>query len=142
MKTRGSYAVLATCLSLIFCTQLQAQKMVHWVGGTPGHEFDWNCSKNWSPQNVPDEFSDVFIENTSTKTFAYPTIQSEEVSINSLYLDAGAWLTISDNSSLKVYNYVTSVNGSHFKGGGTLKILNQHLNPGNNILKDVAISHE
>lgn len=141
MKTSISLTVLAVCLSLIFSTQLPAQMKVHWVGGTPGHEYDWNCPENWSTQRVPDEFSDVFIENTSTKTFAYPIIQSDEISVNSLYIDSGAWLTIAENSSLKVHTYVTNKNNGNFKGNGSLEILNEHIKSVNISHKDVAIGH-
>jgi hypothetical protein len=52
-----------------------SQKTTTWRGGTPGHEKEWNCNKNWSSGKVPDTFSDVVIPDCSSIGNFYPVIK-------------------------------------------------------------------
>lgn len=72
-----------------------------WVGGKPGRPIDWNVAANWSLQQVPNEFHDVLIPNTSTTTFSYPVIFNE-VEINSLRIERGAKLVILETGKLQL----------------------------------------
>jgi hypothetical protein len=59
-----------------------------WVGGSSGHETDWNTAANWSPSGVPAGGDDVTI--TSGKTY-YPILTNgQSFTIRSLTVDSGA----------------------------------------------------
>ena len=85
----------------MFATDMNAQLQNTWVGGTPGRPIDWNVASNWSRQQVPGAFDDILIPNTTTTTFAYPTIAGK-VEINSLTIESGAKLVILEAGSLKL----------------------------------------
>lgn len=64
----------------------QGQKSTTWRGGTPGHEKEWNCNKNWSSGKVPDTFSDVVIPDCSSIGNFYPIIKFP-IEYNSIRFD-------------------------------------------------------
>lgn len=78
----------------IAATNSFAQVTLIWIGNTPGHEQDWNCSTNWSKNRLPDEFTDVVIPVDNTITNNYPVFKSGDVEINSLCIWSGASLTM------------------------------------------------
>lgn len=75
-----------------------------WIGGCPGHETDYNFYKNWSTNQVPDWSSDVVIPNKFSDNQYFPVIAGEYVEVNSLYIHAGAELTIKENAYMAVLN--------------------------------------
>lgn len=91
--------LLGTSLLLPFCL-CQAQNV--WIGGFPGHKTDWHFAFNWSMHQVPDEWDDVYIPNTSTTTFAYPIIDTDAGTINSINMGFGAYITITENGDLVI----------------------------------------
>lgn len=84
-------------------TFLYAQKIVTWIGGTPGSETSWNQPKNWSNHNVPNEFSNVLIPDVSNSTFSNPVIQNGIIELNSLQIESSAKLTIDKMAKLIVH---------------------------------------
>lgn len=93
---------IALFLVLLFAANAaNAQIQNVWVGGKPGRPIDWNVAANWSLQQVPNEFHDVVIPNTSTTTFSYPVID-DEVEIHSLRIESGAKLVILETGKLQL----------------------------------------
>jgi len=86
---------------LFILNTASAQIQNVWVGGMPGRPIDWNVAANWSLQQVPNEFHDVLVPNTSTTTFSYPVIFNE-VEINSLRIESGAKLVILETGKLQL----------------------------------------
>ncbi len=104
MKT-NSFFFTAICMFLLGnTTQLQAQKINCWKGGTPGQATNWNCPKNWSTSQVPDEFQNVIIPDVSSGSGVYPTIDEDGMEVNTLVLESAACLTITKQGGLNVIN--------------------------------------
>ncbi len=82
-------------------TTLFAQNTVIWKGGTPGKENNWNESKNWSDNQVPDENTNVIIKAMNTGHFAQPVVD-EAVEVASIELQAGAKLTVTASGSVMI----------------------------------------
>lgn len=101
-------------------TIINAQNSVNWVGGTPGKETAWNEPKNWSNQRVPDEFSNVYINNVSSTTLAYPTIENGKVELNALFVAPNAELTINKDVQLVIYDYAEGIFSDNLKMNGSL----------------------
>jgi len=96
-------------LALFFALNTASAQIENiWVDEKPGRPIDWNVAANWSLQQVPNEFHDVLIPNTSTTTFSYPVIFNE-VEINSLRIESGAKLVILETGKLQL-NAVGSKN--------------------------------
>ena len=93
---------IALFLVLLFAVNAASAQIQNvWVGGKPGRPIDWNVAANWSLQQVPNEFHDVVIPNTSTTTFSYPVID-DEVEIHSLRIESGAKLVILETGKLQL----------------------------------------
>ncbi|MBK6701248.1 MAG: hypothetical protein IPG55_15460 [Saprospiraceae bacterium] len=105
-----------------------AQRTVHWIGGTPGRTADWFCSKNWSNDKIPDEFSIVTITDKSTSTLIYPVINNGEVKIWQLHIVSAATLTLKSFAKLEVLDCYNVPNLKSIKNQGQLKIpLSHHI---------------
>lgn len=88
-------AIMLTAASSAF-----SQKAFTWKGGTPGQENNWNCAKNWVPNEVPNEFADIIIPDVSTTTMASPVVSDGRFEVNSMFLQSTALLTIEANAQL------------------------------------------
>ncbi len=123
MTTKIKLTIAVTfCL---FGSLLNAQRNVNWVGGTPGNETDWFCHKNWSNAKVPDEFTNVYIANTSSSTFQYPVIKGKEAEALSVYIVPEANLTIEKSGSLYVVNSLSQPNTKSLINRGNLILFDQ-----------------
>jgi len=98
----ASLSTVCTVFLLTLCLNAFAQKTVVWKGGTPGQETNWYCAKNWSPQTVPDAFSDVVIPDVSATTRALPEIRGGEVEVNRLTIAYNAGLALGQNTRLAI----------------------------------------
>jgi hypothetical protein len=92
---------LIIAILTLVSTTLFAQNTVTWKGGTPGKETQWNESKNWSDNQVPDENTNVIIKFMNTGHFAQPVVE-ESVEVGSIELHAGANLTITESGEVLV----------------------------------------
>ncbi|MBK7407874.1 MAG: hypothetical protein IPL49_08735 [Saprospirales bacterium] len=97
-----------------------SQRLNYWVGGTPGMENDWNCPKNWSAYQIPNDHSDVVIPDVSSGSRSNPVIQKGVAEVNSLFLDSNAVLNIREQATLVVYNGVHAVYPEDLKIKGLL----------------------
>lgn len=123
MKT-NSFFFAAICMFLLGnTTQLQAQKINCWKGGTPGQATNWNCPKNWSASQVPDEFQNVIIPDVSSSSGVYPTISEPCQEVNALVLESGASLTITKSGGLNVLTTMEEHGNSEMKLKGKLLII-------------------
>ncbi|MCB0520866.1 MAG: hypothetical protein H6577_21210 [Lewinellaceae bacterium] len=102
----------------------QGQRTLNWMGGTPGHETDWQCPKNWYEGRLPDEFSNVSIADVSTRSLVYPVLK-DAVWINSLRLEGNARLTILNSGQLTIYQDAFIPHQENLKVNGLLNILNE-----------------
>lgn len=91
--SRDTTAFFIFILSLLSLTTT-AQNASTWKGMTPGHERQWSYPANWSRNTVPDEFTDVVIPFDITGGQNYPVLKVPEATINSLYIEHGAHITI------------------------------------------------
>ncbi|MFK7776307.1 MAG: hypothetical protein AB8F94_29565 [Saprospiraceae bacterium] len=101
-------------------TFLYAQKIVIWIGGTPGSETSWDQPKNWSNHNVPNEFSNVLIPDVSNSTFSNPVIQNGIIELKSLQIESSAKLTIDKMAKLIVYGKAEGIYASNVEIKGSL----------------------
>lgn len=113
------------CFFFFALNDADAQIQNVWVGGMPGRPIDWNVAANWSLQQIPNEFHDVVIPNTSTTTFSYPVI-CNDVEIHSLRIENGAKLVILETGQLQL-NAIGSQMSEVLANGGTIE--NRSHNP-------------
>lgn len=99
MKSTLLFFVLMAFATGAFC-----QKTYIWKGGKPGRASDWNCPANWSTYRVPDEFSDVRIPKNLTGMKDYPVINSSGFEVNTLRIECGARVTITEKGTLTILN--------------------------------------
>ena len=105
--------ILCILSCLLIQNDLIAQDKMVWKGGTPGQENNWFCAKNWIPQGLPNEFSDVIIPGVTTTSFSSPIINTGLVEVNTIHLISGGNLTIEENAQLLVYtDHVGLVNNA------------------------------
>jgi len=108
-----------------------------WIGGTPGHETDWNIAKNWSENRVPDWTEDVIIADVSTISGYFPVIDNEVEPIAHLEIQSNALLTIKPTGILMVDGISTFNSGITLIGNifldGQLEIKNTALSAIENI---------
>lgn len=116
------FVSLLACLS-VYGSSLFAQKTATWKGGTPGHETQWQCPKNWKGNTVPNEFSNVLIPDVSTAGMAYPVVNNA-VEINALRLEGNAMITVAQGGRLTVLNDIFVPNPKNLDVKGTLNVLN------------------
>lgn len=122
---KNALFLFATTMVLIlgFQVSLNGQKMTTWQGGKPGRTTDWNCPANWSEGRVPDEFTQVVIP---TGANCYPVIQSAQVPIDALLLEAGARLTVQSGATLSILGETGIFDGitllGHIENNGRLEI--------------------
>lgn len=117
MKNSAFFLALATTVTFfLFENGAFAQMKNTWKGGTPGRPTDWNCASNWLENRVPNEFSDVFVSDVSTSTFAAPVISSGDFEVNALFVAKDAKLSIEATASLTVLETVKGVDPSDFEG--------------------------
>lgn len=88
--------------SIIYMDVLIGQVRTTWVGGTPGRESDWFCAKNWSKNQVPNEFNIVVIPDVSTSTFVYPVIKKGEAIVQNVEIIQGAKLSVDKSGVLVI----------------------------------------
>lgn len=120
MKTNQIFFA-AFCMFLLgITTQLKAQKINNWKGGTPGQATNWNCPKNWSTNQVPDAFQNVIIPDVSTGSGVYPTINEDGLEVNKLVLESGACLTITKMGGLNVINTLEGYGSADLEVKGKL----------------------
>lgn len=113
----------AFCMFLLGnTTQLKAQKINCWKGGTPGQATNWNCPKNWSANQVPDAFQNVIIPDVSSGSGVYPTINDDGLEVNELVLESGACLTITKEGGLNVINNIAEYGGAQVEVKGKLYV--------------------
>ena len=101
MKNQKILSILFI-LSFLSISSIYSQRINTWIGGSPGHETNWNYHKNWSLNEVPDWTSDVIIPNMSSSARHYPKIKEGEAEVNSLRIFPGAKLHVSVDASLLV----------------------------------------
>lgn len=106
---------IALCL-MITSTSLFAQNTIIWKGGTPGNETSWNEAKNWSSNQVPDEFSCIIIKRLNSGHQAQPIIK-ETVEATSIEIQSGATLTVTENGLLLIDGANTYSKGITMYGG-------------------------
>lgn len=115
---------------LTFATTFaSAQITANWKGGTPGQETNWNYAKNWSNNQVPNEFTHVVIADNNTGYVAMPVINSY-VAVASLQIKPNASLTISGKGTLDIDGEYTYSNGIMMYGGQLInngKIMLSHV---------------
>lgn len=124
----------ATLFLLTLSTTAFAQKSSTWKGGTPGQENNWNCSKNWSTNAVPDDFSNVIIPDVSSATQAMPVIKSGSVEINAISITSNAMLTIEKDAQLIVFEQAEGIEANNLQLKGSLVLPNSRKATTQNIL--------
>ena len=115
--------------TLLGTTLLTAQETAFWIGGTPGQETNWHVARNWSNNQIPDEFTNVIIERANSGHSSQPVISAsaEALSIK-LY-----------NSTLTVTTKgLVLINGSFSFSDGIDMINGTIDNNGTIELKDIA----
>lgn len=120
--------LLIAILSLI-TTITFAQQSVTWKGGTPGKETSWNEARNWSNNKVPNEFSDVFINDVSTSTFSAPVINEGTIELNSISIASNGKLTIESTARVIVFGYTEGIIKENINLEGTLMVMEEVTNP-------------
>ncbi len=98
---------------------------MEWIGGTTGHETDWNTATNWGCGFVPTNTDSVIINNMS-----YPPVMPTSVSaaVKDLDVASGSVIALSSGSDLSVKGDIHnsgSVTGSGkviLNGSGAQKI--------------------
>ena len=98
--------LLAIVLAILLHNGLSAQMINVWQGGEPGHETDWNYSKNWSRNKTPDVFDIAIIPNVSTSTRHYPVISSGEVEVLGLEIQQEATLTLKKSAHILMETFI------------------------------------
>ena len=114
MKTMKSFLTLT--LAFICSLNISSQNTIHWLGGTPGHESEWNEPRNWDANRVPIESDKVIISNRNNGHFKQPVI-SGEVQIAWLEILSGGNLTISNSGILTIDGSNTYSEGISIYGG-------------------------
>jgi hypothetical protein len=109
-----------TALMIMLSTSVFSQKTVTWIGGTPGHENDWNYARNWSNNTVPDNFSNVIIPDVSTTTFSSPIITSGKIEVNTLFIETTAHLTIAEAGELVILEDAVGISRRNLRVYGRL----------------------
>jgi len=117
MKYTASFFALIT-LICFFAQQANAQKTTYWKGGTPGHENDWFCARNWTSGDVPNEFSNVVISDQTSQNHSSPVIRRGSVSINTLRIEGIASLEIGAAAQVVVYEEFFVTNPKQFTPKG------------------------
>ncbi len=123
--------LLIIALLLTATTFITAQNLITWEGGTPGKECKWDEPRNWSTNNVPDEFSFVIIKNLNTGHGAQPIINVVAKAAN-LEIQSGAYLTITKKGVLELEGDLEKY-GIEFHGG-------ELFNKGNIVLKNIDLA--
>lgn len=121
-------AVILTLLSV----HMYAQQTSNWKGGTPGRETSWSEARNWSTNQVPDEYTRVVIWSTNTGHNAMPVIDGEVV-VASIHMFDSTELTILEGATLTVDGeYIYSEGlvcfGGHVNNEGTIHLQNLNAN--------------
>lgn len=78
-----------------------------WIGGSPGREQDWFWHKNWSNNRVPDEFTDVRIDDVNQAMNYIPKIKDGHAIVSRLLVKSINGILIDNQASLTVLNYDT-----------------------------------
>jgi hypothetical protein len=107
---------------------LSGQIRTTWIGGTPGRETDWYCAKNWSKNQVPNEFSVVTIPDVSTTTFVYPKIKKGEAIVFSLDIQPGAKLGLDDSAILVILDHLSKIDTICIANAGKIVFRETSLN--------------
>jgi hypothetical protein len=117
------YKYIAFPLAIIFSqmifTTASAQKVNVWKGGAPGHETEWNFSKNWSLGRVPDEFHFAIIPDVSTGSRKYPVIKSGTIELYGLDIQSNATLTLDTEADVLAtyFNCTGTCQGCNISNG-------------------------
>jgi hypothetical protein len=101
---KKNFAFVLTIFLSSLCIPLFCQVENVWIGGSPGHETDWNYFKNWSTGYIPDWTSDVIIPEQHSIDKDYPYIGEGVHEVNSLTIQGSAYLEICNNCELEVLN--------------------------------------
>ncbi len=87
-----------------------------WVGGTPGHESNWNTNNNWLDHNIPDSTVDVVIAAGATY---YPSIPAAAtLYVRDLNIDTNVTITVNAGAKLKVVG--NFIHNGVINGDGTV----------------------
>jgi len=132
----ASFIVVFCCFSLC---NVYAQRTNTWIGGSPGHETDWNYYKNWSLNDVPDWTDDVIIPDVSSSTHHYPVIKEIEAEINSLTINPKANLHVTAKASLVVLSEESYNHGILNQGA---LVIDGILEYGDNLLSHITLLEE
>jgi Tol biopolymer transport system component len=119
--------LLIAILSLI-TTITFAQQSVTSKGGTLGNETSWNVARNWSNNKVPNEFSDVIINDVSTSTFSAPVIKEGTIELNSIRIASNGQLTVESTAKVIVYGYTEGIIKENINLEGTLMVMEEFVN--------------
>ena len=120
---------LSIAILMLLSTITFAQQKIVWQGGTPGNETSWDEPRNWSTNQVPDEFSDVFINDVSSTTFSTPIVRKGKVELNSIRIASNAQLTISKEARVLVYGYTLGFTQENVTIEGALLVMRDDRNP-------------
>ena len=133
----------ATCsvslrISLMFilvmpCILATSQRAITWKGGTPGMKNEWNCPQNWSPNTIPDEFSNVFIPDVSTGSLSSPVLKSGRIEINQLRLESNSKLTIEKEAQLIVLGQAEGIRKTNLQVNGIFMVLDGGMIPAKSV---------
>ncbi len=127
MKTIAK--ILTPALIFIAGTAI-SQQTTTWKGGTPGRTSQWDCPRNWEEGRVPDDVSNVFIPDVSSKSQCYPILAGKTCRINSLWMDSAAKLIISKSATLVILEDFFTPFEENLTVKGTLELLQQNGVPG------------
>ena len=121
MNMQRFYSFITTICLVLLTIPFYAQITNVWIGGSPGHETEWNFHKNWSKNQVPDWSSDVIIPNNYSDHKFYPVVADVDLEVNSLNIHSGAELTIAEDAFLSILNDEYRLEA--FKNRGKIRIL-------------------
>ena len=118
MKTQ--YLFVSGLLLFFFSSSVFSQSVNYWIGGAPGLEREWNCPRNWSTGEVPNEFSHVVIPDVSIGSRSTPIVRSGLLEIGSLIMESNSALEVQEQATLVVHEEIKTPKESELKVEGML----------------------
>ena len=128
---------MKSALTIIFAlgsSLLFSQTTVYWIGGTPGHETEWNNARNWSNNEVPDVFTDVVINGANSGHNAQPVID-QDVEVLSIKINNGGSLKVLSSGSI-------TIDGKYFFTEGICIAGGKLLNDGNIMINSSELEYK
>ena len=114
-----------------------------WIGGSPGAEQEWNNSKNWSENKIPDLWDDtVVIPDVTSQSGYFPIIKNKAKPIAHLRIESGANVTILKKGKLIIdgsntFNYGI-FNVGNLVNQGMVSIGNTAMTPFENVKQNIS----